>query len=1290
MSKASNVNHPGIRIRTEVIPKGMSVTKAAELMGVGRPALSNLLNGNASLSPDMATRLEKAFGHPLKDLMDMQARYDAAQATLQVVPSDIKPYVPPFLAIKANAIEAWVSHNIPARIRLAVLLRTLVHSTGSGLTKVDFPGNDDAERPGWDGEVQAGVGTPWIPVGKSGWEFGTNQDPKTKADGDFEKSVKAHERKVRMEMTFVFVTPRRWSGKGEWVTAKKATKNWKDVRAYDASDLEQWLEQSLPGQAWFANETGIPAEDVRSLERCWSDWAQVSTPPLTGALFDPAIDAAKRTVLARLSKAPERPIVVSADSNEEALAFLAQLLGERGDEELASFRDRLLVFGKAGVMPRLAAGAQTFIPVATTREVERELAAYATSIHSFVIYPRNAAPTEPDIVLEPIGYEAFNKALEEMGKGRDEVSRLAKESGRSLTVLRRRLSNTPAMKTPEWAADHRTAATLVPFVLVGAWNSQNTADITALSLLAGDRSYAELEKEVQSLVGINDAPMWAAGTFRGVVSKIDLLFAIATAITAPELDRYFSMAEMVLGEDDPALDLEEDKRWAAAMFDKRREFSSTFRAGISETLVLLAVHGGALFDRRTGLSMETRVTQLVRKLLPDPLTLRALEANDRDLSTYAEAAPDEFLTILERDLRKDAPVMLGLLRPVEAGSFGSSPARSGLLWALEGLSWSPSTLPRTVFILARLSEIEINDNWTNKPANSLAGIFRDWMPQTAATVEERIALIRRLAEKFPAVTWKICISQFGAHHDVGHYSHKPRWRADGYGYGEPIPTWPPIMEFRRAAVEMALNWKDHTLSTLCDLVERLSGLPDEYRNRAWELVRDWATTRATDAEKAAMREKVRVTALSHRAAARVKKAGAGEDLVVAARNIYAALEPLDLQQKHHWLFRSAWVDESADEMESGERYDHRKRDERIANLRKEALREIFQHEGLIGLLEFSEQGEAAWLMGMLLVDGVLSEVESDAFLRMIIETILGAEGQVSKSNGALFRSLVRALRHSGKQDTALTLAVKSFRVDEAVRLLLLAPFDRGTWALVDGLRADAQEQYWSEVTPDWVHEDAESTEAVQRLLKANRPRAAFSCVHYRAEQLDASILHRLLTAMAHGGNDRPGEYLLEHYRVEEAFKHLHASATLSLEEKATLEFAYIDALARPWDRGNDHGIPNLARYVEEHPEVFVQAIAWTYRRSDGGADPDGLAVAPEHVKGRAERGYKLLKAMERIPGHNDVGVLEAARLKKWISEVRRSSEELARRDVADISIGQVLSHAPVGSDGVWPCEPVRD
>ncbi|WP_049782147.1 HigA family addiction module antitoxin [Micavibrio aeruginosavorus] len=217
--------HPGPYIRENVLPKGMNVTEAAKRLSVGRPALSNMLNGKAALSADMAARIEHTFGASAHKLMDMQAAYDADLAKGKVGETT-KPYVPPFLQLKANDIETWAG-TLTARARLSVFLRTLVNSTGIKLEKCEFPGNDDSERPGWDGYVEAGDVTPWIPAGKSGWEFGVNQEPKTKADGDYAKSVDQTPADERKEITFVFVTPRRWHGKGEWEKERKKEKNGK-------------------------------------------------------------------------------------------------------------------------------------------------------------------------------------------------------------------------------------------------------------------------------------------------------------------------------------------------------------------------------------------------------------------------------------------------------------------------------------------------------------------------------------------------------------------------------------------------------------------------------------------------------------------------------------------------------------------------------------------------------------------------------------------------------------------------------------------------------------------------------------------------------------------------------------------------------------------------------------------------------------------------------------------------------------------------------------------------------
>ena len=73
-------SHPGDFIRTEIIEElGLNVTRTAEILGVRRATLSDLLNGNAALSPEMALRIEKAFGVGMDMLLQMQVWYDASQ-----------------------------------------------------------------------------------------------------------------------------------------------------------------------------------------------------------------------------------------------------------------------------------------------------------------------------------------------------------------------------------------------------------------------------------------------------------------------------------------------------------------------------------------------------------------------------------------------------------------------------------------------------------------------------------------------------------------------------------------------------------------------------------------------------------------------------------------------------------------------------------------------------------------------------------------------------------------------------------------------------------------------------------------------------------------------------------------------------------------------------------------------------------------------------------------------------------------------------------------------------------
>lgn len=87
--------HPGDFIRTEVIEElGLTVIKAAGILGVRRATLSDLLNGGASLSPEMALRIEKAFGIGMDMLLRMQAWRDASQMRARANEIAVQRYEP--------------------------------------------------------------------------------------------------------------------------------------------------------------------------------------------------------------------------------------------------------------------------------------------------------------------------------------------------------------------------------------------------------------------------------------------------------------------------------------------------------------------------------------------------------------------------------------------------------------------------------------------------------------------------------------------------------------------------------------------------------------------------------------------------------------------------------------------------------------------------------------------------------------------------------------------------------------------------------------------------------------------------------------------------------------------------------------------------------------------------------------------------------------------------------------------------------------------------------------------
>ena len=1256
--------HPGAYVRQHVIPKDMTVTKAAELLGIGRPALSNFINGKAALSREMASRIERTFGADTETLFDLQTRYERRKEAMRR-PVVAGRYASILVAIRSADIDLW-SRRIDARHKLAALLRGLVHTTGYEFTRVDFPAFDNAERPGWDGVVETSAPTPWIPDGHSGWEFGCDQNAKRKADKDYNARLTSVPMRKRREMTFVFVTPCNWPRKDRWAKDKAILGEWKDVRAYDASDLEQWLEQSAQMQVWLAEQIGIPVSGYRSLGRCWADWAETCDPVLSPTLFDPSVQEFSAKFRGWLAEPPTRPFVVAADSRDEALAFLSCLFGSvKSDTDEPG--PGALVFDTPEAMQRFrVCNASLGMAVVHDAQVEREIGDLHRRCHCVIVRLGNDVYAEPDIRLGLPGSEEFSAALKSMGLPEDRVQMLARESGRSPTVLRRRLSTIPAVRAPDWARDAEKAQKLLPTALVGAWHKASSADREVVRLLARANEDHDVDASVTALLALEDSPLWSAGEHRGVVSRIDALFGVREFVTGPDLDNFFFVAECVLSESDPALDLPEDERRAANVYGKVRDHSAALREGIREMLVLLSVHGDTLFRNRLGVDLETRISSLIHRLLT-PLTIDKLLSHQDDLPDYAEAAPATFLTLIEADLQEPEPTVFSLLKPADSGPFGRC-LRTGLLWALECLAWN--RLDRVSLILARLSTIAIQDNWVNKPIGSLEALYRSELPQTTASLPTRMQSLETLAKRFPDVGWQVCIAQLSTGLQFAMPNYRPRWRDEASGAGRGV-TQEQIHEFRRKSLDLVLAWPNHDNWTLGELVTLLDGLPDEDQIRIWDLIDAWTEAEAADKAKARLRERIRRCAFTRRG----RRHGVRGEARKRARAAYDRLEPRDPVVRHSWLFGNSWIDPSIDEEEL-KRFDHEKYAEKIRKHRRAAMSEIWAERGFRGVMALLADCGAPIVVGEMLEPCIPGGSERIEF----VSGCLSITDHLQEAAEWCLRGFLWSV-DDDERGTLLAAVADGADPGRIVRLYRCAPFRQQTWRLLDQYSKQTRDRYWKVAQPEWNrYKDTELIEMVGRLLDAGRPHVAFHAAHFDWSRVETSQLKRLLFDMATADPEPEEHYRPEAHQISEAMSELHGRSSVGRDELVQLEFAYIHALDHC-----PHGIPNLERSISESPLSFVQVLALLFRRDDGRQDPPEWRA--EDAEKRAALGsaaYKLLERIRRIPGARDGDDIDAEALSQWVIEARRLCAEYGRARIGDQYIGQILSRAPADDDGVRP------
>ena len=649
--------------------------------------------------------------------------------------------------ISAEDLSDWANRTDGA-VSLPTLLAHLIQSTCGSAVQLRFPSDEGVRHPGWDGRTSTETGSAYVPKGDAGWEIGAQRSNIVqKADDDYRKRTAEPAPLDPARAAYVFVTPRHWPKKSEWAKARQDEGPWREVRAYDADDLVHWIEQTPAVGLWLATRLGKRPPGTRELEEVWKEWSLATQWPLTEDLVLSDRDQDTAEVLRWLRSEPS-VLSLQATTTEEVAAFFHATLSELPDDLAAAYRARCLVATTAAAARALANAPAPLILLLT--DPEPGLARSLAERGHYVLQAYDERPVARGEVrtLARPSREGIASALTAAGIAQPRAEALARDSARNLAVLRRLIPGAPG-RLPKWAEEPPPHA-LLAALLAGGWDEDAEGDRAQLSKIA-DQPYEAVIAALTPYVGEFDSPLQKIGSTWRIASPSDAWFLLAHNLTSTDITRFEAAAHAVLGSADPRFDMDPDERWMAAVRGIHRDYSGMLRHGIGQVLILLALWGDRV---RAVPDAGRRADVIVGKLLRNA-DQRRWWSLSHDFRLLAEASPDAFLTAIEDSLDQNDPPISVLFGHDEGGVFGTEHL-SDLMWALQSLAWSPDWMPRVTHVLARLDAIDTKPRrYSNGPANSLREIHLLWIPQTYATLDQRLRALDLIRKRETNAAWKL-------------------------------------------------------------------------------------------------------------------------------------------------------------------------------------------------------------------------------------------------------------------------------------------------------------------------------------------------------------------------------------------------------------------------------------------------------------------------------------------------------------------------------------------------------
>lgn len=1131
------------------------------------------------------------------------------------------------------------------------LMRRLLAQT-PGVTNINIRAREGTAAPGWDGTATS-AGSAFLPEGELRFEFGTNQDPKRKANEDYEK--RAQEAAGTTEEVFLFATPRNWAGAAAWAKERQNEGVFASVEAFDAHRLEGWLQLVPAVHYWISERLEKPMSGAQTLTAWWERLRRnctIEVPPG----FHTAGRHKEADKLLDLLATNDKVPSVQAAWRDDALAFCHALLLDRDPAALA----RALVVSDVQRWHQLAIQPSSLILIPLFDDPDIGLA--QDNGHR-VIHPVvevNDTCDDKDIVrLSKIdrwgGATSLTEAELDFPKA-DELTALAR---RSMRGFYRRISRDKSRQHPEWAKDRDTVRLLAPLVLVGAWEAGHAGDLDSISWFVGIDGN-EINARLDELVDRYplDPPFVRSGGQWRLVDAMDAAALLLPKLSALHLERWEKLLNDVLLAAGPLEDKSATEAQKTLMDGLRPPFSPTLPRHLARGLALAATTSGRKGGSLAGVGryVDRIVSRLVDRGVQDESGC-LLARLAPFLPSLAEASPGRFLDAIEHGLEHTEAAFSAGVTQAEDGPEFMLVTLPEFKWALQLLSWSPDYFGRAVRVLAQLGDLAADESYRRDYAEAVAIAVASWSPFGAIDWRERAEVVIWMLEKHVCFGWPLVeglfVQKFGFV-----VPSNPLYR--DWGLDEKPFIRIANADYRREVLEAAVRLAGSDVDRWLILLRSCGDLPVPERTGIISGFLSAAAQGKWDDDQALEVCSLLRSMVNHHQSSTDAPRAWSEEQLRPLVELLAQLEPADDPHRFAWLFDYDHCITIRGKTGRDEGFDEILREER-----DRALTSVMQggDAQVRALVEASKNVNY--------IGEFLAHKDSELEPR-ILSWLDGESPPLHKAASAYVWSTAK---QRGMPWVCSTLAQGFLGAEGRRRLVASLPCDKEMWPGVEDLDEALSRAYWENVSVFQINTE-DGDEVLDILLEYGCAAQAIALLSRMIDVEQKPKASQVVRALSLWCESREcGENTASIYEAEELLTWLESEAG-DHPDLPTLEFRLL-ACGRDLTPSDA-----LYRVLGREPDCFVSLVKALYGSSEG------EAVHAEQV--RQQGCWMVLQYWRRLPGMSDDERIDGEHLAHWVEEARMLLRADGLGDIADTQIGKVLASSPDGSDGMWPAEEVRD